>query len=146
MPAVDAQYHPSTYSEFFEPLDLTHAGFTLQLLEDFKRYQSSQRSDLPDYFGYDSDYGWPAEIAGCLQHIHLCIPPNAFDPRRPQAYRKCRREDPQNDIALVYAQGLYETHRYSLIGLFAPDAHGKCKEQSLMLRLGRLGRRFRNDN
>jgi len=146
MDPVEVSYHPETYDRFFKPLELSHPGFLDDLLRDFTRYQQSMRADLPDYFGYDAEYGHPPEIAGCIEHIHLCIPPRSFPANKRQVDRKCKKGDPLNDIALVYARGLYETHRFCIIGILMPDAHRQHHNKRLMLELGRIGRRFKNDN
>lgn len=146
MDPVEVSFHPSTYDRYFKPLEASHPGFLDVLVADFTRYQQSMRNDLPDYFGFDAEYGSPAAIAGCLEHIHLCIPPNKFDSRRPQAYRKCKEEDPANDIALLYARGLFETHRFCIIGILMPSAHDLHKNNELMSELGGYARRFQRDN
>ncbi len=145
MDPVDVSFHPQTYARFFQPLEASHPGFLETLLSDFRRYQQSMREDLPDYFGFDAEYGSPPEIAGCLEHIHLCIPPRRFPTHKKQFDRRCHKGDSPNDIALVYARGLYETHRFSLIGILIP-AHKQHHDRTLMLELGRIGRRFQNDN
>ncbi|WP_299833500.1 type II toxin-antitoxin system YafO family toxin [Pseudomonas sp.] len=104
------------------------------------------RDDLPDYFGFDVEYGSPPAIAGCIEHIHLCIPPRNFPKRQKQAQRKCRKGEPENDVALVYARGLFENNQFCIIGVLMPDAHEQANNNDLMLYLGRLGREFRSDN
>lgn len=146
MEPVEVSFHPSTYERFFKPLESSHPGFLDQLLADFCRYQQSMREDLPDYFGLDVEYGSPPAIAGCIEHIHLCIPPRNFPKRQKQAQRKCRKGEPENDIALVYARGLFENHKFCIIGILMPSAHDQANDNELMLYLGRLGREFRNDN
>lgn len=146
MDPVEVSFHPDTYDRYFKPLEVSHPGFLDALLSDFRRYQQSMREELPDYFGYDSEYGHPPEIAGCIEHIHLCIPPRSFPARKLQIDRKCRKGDPDNDIALVYARGLYEPHRFCIIGILMPGAHTKHHNRGLMLELGAIGRRFKNDN
>jgi len=143
---VEVSFHPDTYDRFFKPLEASHPGFLEQLVEDFRRYQGSMREELPDYFGFDAEYGSPAQIAGCIEHIHLCIPPRSFAGHKRQYDRKCRKGEPENDIALVYARGLFEHHRFCIIALLMPDAHEQGRSESLMVYLGQLGRRFRNDN
>lgn len=146
MEPVEVSFHPLTFERYFEPLTRSHPGFLENLLRDFAEYQQSNRDHLPDYFGYDSEYGSPPEIAGCIEHIHLCIPPRQFHKRKRQFDRRCSKDQPQHDIALVYARGLFEIHRFTIIGILMPDAHKQHKDNSLMLYLGGLGRRFRNDN
>lgn len=146
MDEVEVVFHPATYDEYFKPLEISHPGFVEVLLEDFKRYQQSMRDDLPDYFGFDAPYGSPPEIAGCIEHIHLCVPPRAFPKRAKQFKRLCRKGDPVNDIALVYTRGRIDFHKFCIIGILMPDAHARQNSNALMLRLGRLGRIFRNEN
>lgn len=143
---VEASYHPGTYDRFFLPLESAHPKLMDVLLADFKRYQQSDRQDLPDYFGYDAEYGKPDEIAGLVEHIHLRIPPRTFRRRDKQFFRKCKRNDPKNDIALVYVRGLYEMHRFCILGILLPDAHRKAHNRPLMLEFGQLARDFRRDN
>lgn len=146
MDVVEASYHSQTFGRFFGPVNQKFPGFTDRLLADFIRYQQSDGEDLPDYFGYDAPYGSPPEIAGCLEHIHLCLPPRQFSPKRKQFERKCRTGQPENDIALVYARGRFERHRFVIIGILWPDAHKRGRDLKLMAELGRLGRNFRNEN
>lgn len=146
MGPVEVVFHSQTYDAYFKPLELSHPGFLKILLNDFCRYQQSMRDYLPDYFGFDAEYGSPREIAGCIEHIHLCIPPRSFPPNLRQSYRRCRVGDPQNDVALVYARGRIEFQRFCIIGILMPDAHRQANGRDLMLYLGRLGREFRNDN
>lgn len=88
----------------------------------------------------------PPAIAGCIEHIHLCIPPRNFPKRQKQGQRKCRKGEPENDVALVYARGLFENHRFCIIGILMPDAHEQANNNELMTWLGRLGREFRSEN
>lgn len=146
MDLVEVVFHPCTYDRFFKPLEASHPRLLEVLVEDFRRYQQTLRDDLPDYFGLDAEYGSPPEIAGCIEHIHLCIPPRTFAKHKRQFDRRCRQGDPENDVALVYARGLFDSHKFCLIAILMPDAHGQCRNNELMLYLGRLGREFRNDN
>ena len=146
MEQVEVSFHPDTYELFFEPLKAEHPQLMDVLVDDFARYQQSQRDDLPDYFGFDSEFGSPPEIAGCLEHIHLCIPPRKFPRRVKQPYRKCKKGDPENDVALVYVRGLFDLHKFCILGLLMPDAHKLSNDRKLMLYLGRLGRAFKYDN
>jgi mRNA interferase YafO len=144
---VEASYHEDTYERFFAPLDVSHPGLTQTLLEDFIRYKQTKGDELPHYFGFDTTYGHPPEVAGCLWHIHLCIPPRKFDKRRCQIDRRCRRDDPDNDVALVYAQGDLENHRFVILGVLSPDAHKVAKtDLDLMRYLGKLAQTFRREN
>ncbi|MGN0924736.1 type II toxin-antitoxin system YafO family toxin [Ectopseudomonas mendocina] len=140
---VEVSYHPRTYGRFFKPLESSHPDLMGGLLNDFAMYQQSDRELLPDYFGFDAEYGWPPEIAGTLEHIHLCIPPRKFKARTKQIDRKCKKGDPANDIALVYTRGLYECHVFCILGILLPDAHKKQVDRELMLELGRLAQEFR---
>lgn len=146
MDLVEVSFHPETYDRFFRPLESTHPELMDVLLDDFRRYQQSMREDLPDYFGFDAEYGSPAEVAGCLEHIHLCIPPRTFPRRKRQFDRRCRLGEPENDVALVYARGLFDQHKFCILGILMPDAHGLSNDNKLMRYLGRLAREFRNDN
>lgn len=146
MEPVTVSFHSETYDRFFKPLESDHPQLMRALLEDFRRYQASMREDLPDYFGYDAEYGSPREIAGCLEHIHLCIPPRKFPKYKKQFDRKCRKGDPENDVALVYTRGLLEPNRFCILGILVPDAHKQSNDNQLMLYLGRLARQFKYDN
>ncbi|MGH1449923.1 MAG: type II toxin-antitoxin system YafO family toxin [Pseudomonadaceae bacterium] len=146
MDVVEVDFHPETFEEFFGPVEAEFPGFLADLKADFARYQQSDCEELPDYFGFDAPYGSPPEIAGCIEHIHLCLPPRKFPAKRRQFERKCRTGKPEDDIALVYARGLFETHRFVIIGILWPDAHKQGRDMNLMARLGRLGRQFRNEN
>lgn len=146
MEPVEVSFHPATYDQFFRPLETSHPQLMEVLVEDFRRYQQSMREDLPDYFGFDNEYGSPPEIAGCLEHIHLCIPPGTFPRNKKQFDRRCRKDDPDNDVALVYARGLFDRHKFCIIAILMPDAHEQSRNHKLMVYLGRLGREFRNNN
>lgn len=146
MEPVEVSFHPDTYDTYFKPLEATNPGFLSGLLADFCRYQQSMRDDLPDYFGFDAEYGSPKEISGCLEHIHLCIPPRKFPEKLKQGQRKCKVGDPTNDVALVYARGRIEFHKFCIIGILMPDAHAQANNNDLMLYLGRLGREFQYAN
>lgn len=143
MVKIDVSFHEETYDAYFKPLESSHPGFLETLLADFKRYQGSQREELPAYFGYDAEYGYPPEIAGCLEHIHLCIPPNKFPKNYRQIDRRCKIGNPSKDVALVYARNLYEPS-FKIIAILHPDAHSQAKNMKLMRHLGHLGREFKN--
>lgn len=146
MDPVEVIFHPETYERFFKPMESSHPKLMTVLLEDFRRYQVSMRGDLPDYFGYDSEYGSPPEVAGCLEHIHLRIPPNTFPSNRKQIDRKCRKGDPENDVALVYTRNLMSPNRFCIIGILAPDAHKQSRNMPLMRYLGQLARQFQHED
>lgn len=144
MDEVEVEFHSETYDSYIKPVDNKYAGFANQLLADFKRYKQSQGDDLPSYFGRDAPYHYPPSVAYCLQHIHLCIPPRRFKSNRPQNDRTCRTGQPENDIALIYAQNKYDLYKYVIIGVLMPDAHKTARNDSLMMRLGSIARSYQN--
>lgn len=144
MPSI-VEFNPETYEDLFQPILTAYPDLLDNLVADFAGYIDSDRLVLPEYFGCDVAYTQPEEAyrAG-LMHIHLAIPPVQFPAKKPQADRKCPRGDATLDAALVYAQGLYEEDRYSLIAILHPDAHGKARDRLIMQRLARVAARFRD--
>lgn len=143
MPAI-VEFNPETYAELFEPILASYPLLLGNLLKDFATYIDSGRLKAPPYFGCDVPYvaQHEAYVAG-LMHIHIAIPPVVFAANRPQSDRKCPR-DPNTDAALVYAQGLYDEDRYTLIALLYPSAHAKAANRQIILRLARIAGRFRD--
>lgn len=144
MDEVEVEYHKETYADYIAPIESLHPGFSVDLLNDFKRYKESMGDIVPNYFGRDAYYHHPPAIANCLQHIHLCIPPREFRRRTLQYNRTCRANEPEHDIALVYAQNKYDPHKYTIIGVLTPDAHAAARNESLMMRLGGIARAYQN--
>ena len=79
-------------------------------------------------------------------HLHLCLPPATFPKNLPQADRKCRMGDPQNDACLVYVRGDVYENRYSLLAIFNPDAHEIAKKSDVMKYLSRIAKAFRDED
>ena len=144
MDEVEVEFHKDTYDDYIAPIDRMPAGFSVSLLDDFKRYKGSFGDHVPSYFGRDAFYHYPPDIANCLQHIHLCIPPRKFRNKIPQYDRTCRKDQPEHDIALVYAQNKYDLHKYTIIGVLTPDAHAAARNMTLMRKLGGLARACQN--
>lgn len=141
---VEVDFHKDTYNTYVAHVESKYAGFSVSLLNDFKRYKQSFGDNLPDYFGRDSFYHSPPAVANCLQHIHLCLPPRKFGKKTPQYERTCRVGRPQHDIALVYAQNKYDPNKYTIIGVLTPDAHAAARNDPLMMKLGGIARTFQN--
>lgn len=139
-------YHPTTYSDFFEPIDQKHTGLSRRLMDDFKVYIDSGRTTVPKYFGRDAPYMQPYEVErACLSHIHIKLPPGTFRQDIAQYDRVCSRV-PSQDAALVYVRGWLEEDRYLLLAFLWPDAHGLAKGQSLMRYLAQLAQNWRDEN
>lgn len=145
MEDVTAEFHPATYAEFFtEPL-AKFPSLAADLLQDFVRYKST--GELPSYFGCDVPYTQPQLAFNAqLMHIHLCLPPDFFPPNLPQYDRKCRKNAPLKDAALVYVRGEMEENRYCILGVLHPDAHAKARNEKTMRHLARLAKTFRDEN
>jgi mRNA interferase YafO len=142
---IEVTYHPDTYKELFEDVLRDYPGFTDGLRLDFADYASGKK--LPIYFGKDDVYTHPyLAYTVKLQHIHLALPPDKFKKSTQQADRKCKRGRPGQDAALVYVRGLYEDHRYCLLAVLHPDAHGRARDDRIMSYLSRLAKEFRDQN
>ena len=141
MEDIEVEFCKETYSSYVEPVEKLHPGFAEKLIEDFRRYKQTQCDEIPEYFGRDAPYEWPPAIAGCLHHIHLCIPPRKFNKRHAQSDRTCSKD---NDVALVYAQNKYDLNRYKIIGVLTPAAHAKARCSQTMLYLGGIAREFKH--
>lgn len=142
---IHASINDYTRKDFFEEVFTKFPTLERTILDDFIRYKST--GELPNYFGTDVAYTQPHVVykAGVM-HIHLCLPPNTFQSNRPQADRKCKMGDPDNDACLVYVQGdLYE-NRYSLLAIMYPDAHSKGRQVDVMSYLGRIAQQFKDNN
>ncbi|EPZ1175224.1 type II toxin-antitoxin system YafO family toxin [Klebsiella oxytoca] len=142
---IHASINDYTRKDFFEEVFTKFPALERTILDDFIRYKST--GELPNYFGTDVAYTQPHGVykAGVM-HIHLCLPPNTFPLNRPQADRKCKMGDPDNDACLVYVQGdLYE-NRYSLLAIMHPDAHSKGRQVEVMAYLGRIAQQFKDNN
>lgn len=139
-------YHTELFEEFISPVNRIRNGLSDIILNDFRRYIESDFEELPSYFGFESMYGSPPEIAGVMFHIHLCIPPDSFPKNRVQQDRKCKKGNPDKDIALVYTQGVLDIDSYCILAILMPDAHKKANDNKLMLRIGRYAREFRGAN
>lgn len=142
---ITASINPQTKAEYFDPVFLKFPSLEQSILNDFIRYKSAGK--LPSYFGTDVAYTQPhAVFKAGLMHIHLCLPPNTFPENRPQADRKCRKGDPQNDACLVYVQGELYEDRFSLLAIMHPDAHGLARKNAIMTYLGQIAQNFKDNN
>jgi mRNA interferase YafO len=107
----------------------------------------SKGAKLADYFGCDQPYSHPpAARSGQLRHIHIALPPQTFDRKKAQCYRKCSIHHPDLDAALVYVQGIMEEDHYMILAFFAPNGHDKAKVDKVMTRLGVLAKKFRDEH
>lgn len=144
MPEIEVIYHPATYKELFEDVLVGYPGFAEALRLDFMDYAAG---GLPRYFGKDDVYERPhLAFIVKLQHIHLALPPDVFPRGVPQRNRKCKMGKPGRDAALVYVRGLYEDHRYCLLAVLHPDAHGRARDDRIMKYLSRLAKDWRDMN
>lgn len=146
MPSI-VEYNAETYEDLFKPILDSYPDLLSGIISDFKMYIDSDRAKLPHYFGCEVAYTQPEEayIEG-LMHIHLAIPPVTFPENRPRGDRKCPKGDPMKDAALVYARGLYEEDRYTLIAILHPDAHSKARDRKIMKHLAAVAKRFRESH
>lgn len=144
---IEVSIHPSTRVELFDDVLRDYPEIESCLLADFKRYIETQGDVIPNYFGCDQPYSEPsAARSGQLRHIHIALPPQVFNENVAQCYRKCSKEKPELDAALVYVQGEYYEDRYMILAFFAPRAHDKAKVNAVMTRLGLLAKEFRDQN
>ncbi|WP_312921151.1 type II toxin-antitoxin system YafO family toxin [Stutzerimonas nitrititolerans] len=145
MSDVTVVIHPLTKSEFFTQPLAAFPGLIADLEKDFVAYKSGGR--LPSYFGCDVPYTQPAAVFNAqLMHIHLCLPPDFFPPNIPQFDRKCRKNAPHKDSALVYVRGELEESRYCILGVLYPQAHAKARNEKMMKYLARLAKEWRDEN
>lgn len=145
--AVEVLFHKGTFAEFFEPIDIMHPGLSSILQSEFTRYMASDRTSLPSIFGKDDAYMQPPQaVRACLMHIHIKIPPARFPANLPRQQRKCPRGIPGEDAALIYVPGELEEHRYLLLALLWPDAHGKARDRTIMRYLSRIATDWRDKN
>lgn len=116
------------------------------LIADFRAYVASEGSLIPDNFGRDSIFNEPylAQRAR-LRHIHVCLPPDTFDPNRTQSDRTNSADDPKRDAFLVYVRHEFYEERYLLIDFMFPDAHGVARDHEVMRRLGYIAQAFQNE-
>lgn len=141
------QYHPTTFAEYFEPLDARYPGLSAKLSDDFKVYMDSHQGIVPKYFGRDAPYMQPAEAEQAkISHIHIKLPPGYFRQDIAQYYRVCSWRHPREDAALVYARGYLEEHSYLLLAFLWPDAHALARDKSLMRYLAQLASEWRDQN
>jgi len=140
----EVEYHPEVYQEIVNHALKGHPGFADKLLRDFKAYIKT--GVPPRYFGKVEIYtDPPLAYAARLFHMHLALPPARFKNVN-QRFRVCEMNKPQHDAALVYVQGELEEHRYSLLAVLYPDAHGMARVDHVMNRLARLAKEFRDTN
>ncbi|WP_416769262.1 type II toxin-antitoxin system YafO family toxin [Pseudomonas sp. RHF3.3-3] len=145
--AVEVSFHPKTFAEFFEPVDVQHPGFSSALKNEFERYIGSNRSCLPSIFGRDAPYTQPSlALQACMMHIPVRIPPARFREGTPQRDRVCKAGRPGEDAALVYVPGELYENRYLILAFLWPDAHGKARNQAAMKYLARLAKEWREKN
>lgn len=133
MATIDVEFNPKTYDQLFAAVLADYPSLLENLRQDFIDYIASDRMNLPHYFGKESPYMQPyaAQKAG-LMHIHIAMPPTTFTKNKPQFDRKCPMGEPNQDAALVYAQGELDESKYSLIALLHPDAHGQARNSKTM--------------
>lgn len=143
--AVEVEFHPETFAEFFAPVDESYPGLSARLKRDFERYVASDRNSRPTYFGRDTSYTWPeAAYQAQLMHIHIELPPGRFRQDVAPFYRVCRRGNPERDAALVYVQGMLEEDQYRILAFLWPDAHEKARDKAVMLYFARIAKEFRD--
>ncbi|MET6581854.1 type II toxin-antitoxin system YafO family toxin [Morganella morganii] len=145
MDEIEVTINEQARAQFFGGLFQKHQDLESCLINDFKKYKSD--GVVPSYFGRDVAYVQPySALKACLMHIHLKIPPDKFPSDRVQYYRTHKTDDSENDICLVYTQGLIEDHRYSIIAILHPDAHVKARDYKVMDALAQLAQDFRDNN
>ncbi|MFS7253450.1 type II toxin-antitoxin system YafO family toxin [Rahnella rivi] len=143
--AIEVSINQHTKADFFDNTFAKFPDLEKSILDDFIRYKS--KDELPSYFGCDVAYTQPegARKSG-MMHIHLKLPPAKFPENKPQADRKCAKNDPENDACLVYVQGVCYEERYSLIAIFNPDAHGMARDPKIMRYLSQISQDFVDKN
>ncbi|MFF7108915.1 type II toxin-antitoxin system YafO family toxin [Pseudomonas sichuanensis] len=143
---VQVEIHPDLRADIKSAL--ANYPFTIdQLKADFAACMESGGLKIPSYMGCDQPYHEPAAArSGQLRHIHIALPPQKFKEKVCQAYRKCDKNLPHLDAALVYVQGELYEDRYMILAFFAPYAHEKAKVEEVMTRLGILAKAYRDAN
>lgn len=143
--SCSVEFNPSTFDEFFRPIDLKFPGLSESIARDFKSYIDSNRMNPPLYFGRDAPYTQPqAALDAHLSHIHIKLPPGAFRQDVAQYHRTSARKKPGEDAALVYVQGELEEDSFQILAFFYPDAHGVARNPAVMKYLSKLAKAWRD--
>lgn len=140
---VTVTYNVKSYAFFFKPIFVEFPHLKQSLLDDFAAYKST--SQLPHYFGRDTDYSRPDDIIGSgLMHIHLGLHEvKLVTPQGKEIDSSTKQWDRTSDSALLYAQNLLDENQYSLIALFDPAAHKKAQDYERMRLLASYAKEFR---
>lgn len=145
MSEIEVTFHPHTKSELFDTVLESYPTLAANLQRDLKIYLAT--GQLFPHFGKVEIYTQPPlAYAAKLWHMHLALPPDTFRATDSQMFRVCKKGKPGKDAALVYAQGLFEEHRYCILAVLHPDAHGKAREEKIMRFLAHLAKEFRDAN
>ncbi|KFF48094.1 hypothetical protein GY26_15990 [Gammaproteobacteria bacterium MFB021] len=128
----------------FDELADQSPGLRDALVEDFRRFIESGKTDYPNYFGRQSIYNFPVEAERAhLCHMHLALPPRTFSKGRSLMDRTNPR-DPEQDACLVYCEHYLWEGRVLLLNILYPDAHGKARNKRLMRYLAREAQAFQD--
>ncbi|HIX61951.1 MAG TPA: type II toxin-antitoxin system YafO family toxin [Candidatus Halomonas stercoripullorum] len=133
------------FRQAFESIAEQFPEFENRLIADFTRFVDSDRMEYPDYFGRDSIYNWPHEAQReALSHIHIALPPRAFQAGSALQYRTNPR-NPEQDACLVYCEHAVIKGRFLLLDFFYPGAHKKAQEERRMRYLAKQAAKFHDD-
>lgn len=143
---LKVEVHPDFLADFEEALG--DSALTLDhVIRDFTICMETQGQRIPSYMGCDQPYHQPAAArAGNLRHIHIALPPQKFKKGTPQAYRRCSKDLPELDAALLYVRGLLDEDSYMILAFFAPRAHEKQRDNAIMTKLGWIAKDYRDAN
>ena len=142
---INVSYNPETYDYYCAPVFLQFPSLEQDLLNDFARYKET--GVLAHYFGRDTDYSRPDEIAGRgLMHLHVKLGNNDFD-SLPKFIDKNDKQQLQwyrtTNSAVVYSQNIISENHYSIIAVFHPYAHLNANNDERMKKLADVATRFR---
>lgn len=141
---VTVTYNVKSYDFFFKPIFTQFPALQQSLIDDFEAYKATKK--LPHYFGRDTNYERPADIAGLgLMHIHLAMGGQKLvTPQGKDINQNTSQWDRTSNSALLYAQNIFDENAYSLIALFDPHAHQKARDYERMRLLASYANEFRN--
>lgn len=141
--SIQIEFSQLTKIIWYDDIVKQHPNFIDILKLDLARYIETNGDSLPDYFGKDDLYTYPRSIiTESVRHIHLKIPPDIFNSRLTQKDRKCKINEPEKDIALIYVISKYDPNKASILAILKGNAHELAKDEKLMIQIKEAARAF----